>query len=191
MRMRTNHRIAGAVVVGALALIAGALVAGDALAAGPTPVPASAGAAGAHRLSNPLAQRAEDPEPLPDSLKRYRLSPQALQGLPTALELQQLRKRFGAGQGPTGIQYFESQAGLFGMFFHRGDGLQPKPLLFFLRNGWAFLPGQGFEQLDSLGNRLVVEDGKARIFNGAHVQIGALQDPSLGLLYRELLRLTM
>ncbi len=188
--MRSQRDRIGVVV--ALAFLAGALVAADVLAAGPTPVPATGGAAGIRRPASGLARSAEDPEPLPESLKRYRLPSKALLGLPAGIELQQLTRRFGAGQGPTGIQYFQGPGGLFGAFLLQGDGLQAKPLRFLTRGEWTFLPARkAFEQRDTSGNRLIIEDGKAQVFNGAGLKIGALQDPSLSFLHRALLRVTM
>ncbi len=188
--MRSQRLMIGLVV--ALAVLAGAAVVGDLLAAGPTPVPAAAGAAAIRQPASGLPRGAEDPEPLPESLKRYRLPSQALLGLPTGIELQLLTRRFGAGQGPAGIQYFQGPNGLSGMFLLRGDGLQAKPLRFLTRGEWTFLPDKRFRQADGRGNRLfLLSNGKAQVFNSAGLQIGGLADPGLLLMYNALLRLTM
>ncbi len=183
-------RMIGLVV--ALSVVAGAAVAGDLLGADPTPVPATArGAASTVQPGLVPSRSAEDPEPPPDSAMKYRLPQQALPGLPGGIQLKALTKRFGAGQGPKGIQYFQSSKGLFGMFLLQGDALQAQPLLFPVRNQWRFLPDRRFEQVDQSGNRLVLGAGKAQVFDGARIQIGALEDPGLLLLYNALLRLTM
>ncbi len=178
-------------LVVALGALAAAAVVGDQLAAGPTPVPAAAGAAAIPQPASGLARGAEDPEPPPDR-SRYRLPSQALLGLPAGIQLQPLTKRFGAGQGPAGIQYFLGPGGLSGMFLLKGDGLQAKPLLFLTRGEWTFLPDKRFQQVDSQGNRLfLLSNGKAQVFNRAGLPIGALADPALGLLYNALPRRTM
>ncbi len=179
-------------LVAALMVAVGALVVWDLLAASPTPVPVAPGrAVGAPKPAPVIGRNAEDPEPPPDSLRRYRLSEQELLGLPAALELQPLSKRFGAGQGPAGIQYFQSAAGLSGTFLLKGDALQARPLRFLARGEWTFLRDRRFRQLDADGNRLLLGDGKAQIFNAAGRQIGAHEEPGLGLLYKALLRATM
>ncbi len=178
-------------LVVALGALAGAAVVGDLLAAGPTPVPATGGAAAIRQPASGLARGAEDPEPPPDR-SRYRLPSQALLGLPAGIQLQPLTKRFGAGQGPAGIQYFQGPGGLSGMFLLRGDGLQAKPLRFLTRGEWTFLPDKRFRQADGRGNRLfLLSNGKAQVFNSAGLQIGGLADPGLLLMYNALLRLTM
>ena len=164
--MRSQGQMAGIVVVVALVLMAGVVATGDLLAAGPTPAPIT-------------------------RLMKYRLPQQALSGLPTALQLEPLKQRFAAGAGPKGIQYFQSPAGLSGMFFHPGEAAPGTSLFFLLRNEWTFLPDKGFEQHDARGNHLTVYDGKAQVFNSAGLQIGAFADPSLGPLYSALLKLTM
>jgi hypothetical protein len=179
-------------IVVALAVLAGAVVVADLLAAAPTPVPGAAGGAAANRGLTPGSARfAEEEGPAPSSSPKYRLPQQALMGLPAGIELQLLARRFGQGQGPLGIQYFQSPAGLSGMFLHKGDGLQAKPLRFLARGDWTFLPDKRFQQRDLNGNRLFLSAGKAQVFNSAGLQLGALQDPGLGLLYNALLRLTM
>lgn len=188
--MKSQRRMIGLVVP--LAVLAGAVVVSDLLGAAPTPVPAaSGGAAGARRLAPGSVRSAEDEGPAPGSRMKYRLPHQALLGLPTGIQLQQLTKRFGAGQGPTGIQYFQSPSGLFGMSLQRGDGLLAAPLLFLTRGEWRFLADQRFQQVDPMGNRLLLGNGKAQVFNSAGLQIGALEDPALVPLYGALLKLTM
>jgi hypothetical protein len=187
--MRSQGRTIGIVV--ALALLAGALVAADLLAAVPTPVPATGGAAAIGQPTSRLARSAEDPEPVPDSSPKYRLPQNALLTLPAAIELQMLTKRFGAGQGPTGIQYFKSSAGLAGMFLLNGGSPQAKPLRFLTRGEWRFLPDRRFLQLDGNGNRLFLSAGQAQVLNSAGLKLGSLQDPGLRRLYDALLKLTM
>jgi len=164
--MRTEGRIVAIFVVCALALLAGAECVGEPLAAGPTPAP--------------LAR-----------IAKYRLPQPALASLPAAIALKPLAKRLPPEGAPKGIQYFQSPAGLSGMFLLQAEPIQDGMLLFLLRNEWTFLPDQRFQQVDLKGNRLLLGNGKAQVFNGAGIQVGALEDPALGLLYGALLKLTM
>jgi len=166
--MRPATRTVGVFVAWALALtlFAGVVSAGMAPAA--TPVP------GANALKS-----------------RYKLPPQALAGLPTGIILQRLAQRLPAGVAPRGLQYFQSPAGLSGMFFQQGPPPAGNLLLFPVQGEWVFLPDQRFQQADPRGNRLVLGNGKAQVLDSAGLQIGAFQDPALGALYGALLKLTM
>jgi hypothetical protein len=164
--MRSTGRMVGVFVVGAFALLASAVCVGEPLGTNPTPL-ASA------------------------RIAKFRLAEPTLSGLPTAIALQPLSQRLPAATAPRGIQYLQSPAGLSGMFIFRGNPLAGNLLFFLLRNEWTFLPDQRFQQVDPKGNRLLLGNGKAQVFNGAGLQIGALEDPGLVPLYGALLKLTM
>ncbi len=130
----------------------------------------------------------------------YKLPPEGLQGLPTALVLEQATPRGSQvedkwRESPLGSQEFpkgpEAKADGYRMFLQAGPMMTPDRLVFRFADRWTFLPGAKFEQRDAKGNRLLLEDGKAQVFNSKGVQLGALQTPSLGDLYRRLLKLTM
>jgi len=161
MRAARNNVVALVVSVVALVLLAGAL---DVVLAVEPPLTAAS--------AKPL---------------KYKLPPEGLQGLPTALVLEQEIAR-GSQQFP---KVTESKAGGYRMFLQAGPLPTPDRLVFRFADQWTFLPGAKFEQRDAKGNRLIIEDGKAQVFNSKGVQLGALQSPTLGDLYRRLLKLTM
>ena len=164
--MRSTGRVVGVFVVCALVLMASAVAVAGPIVAKPTP-----GAT--------------------PRITKFRLSEPTLSGLPTAIALQPLSQRLPAATAPRGIQYLQSPAGLSGMFLFHGNPLAGNLLFFLLRNEWTFLPDQRFQQVDPKGNRLLLGNGKAQVFNSAGLQIGALEDPALVPLYGALLKLTM
>ncbi|HVN76095.1 MAG TPA: hypothetical protein VMT19_07240 [Thermoanaerobaculaceae bacterium] len=122
---------------------------------------------------------------------KYKLPPQVLAKLPNALVLERVPRPLPGGIAPRGIQYFQSQGGLSGMYFQRSPSPPGNRLVFPLQGEWAFLPDKGFEQRDARGNRCLIYDGKSQVFDQAGLQVGALQDPGLHDLYGALLKLTM
>ncbi len=168
--MRSRGWTAGLVALAGVALVAAASVV--TVAAG-TPE-----AAGQPARANPL-------------LAKYRLAPGVLAGLPSGIALERLAKRLPPATAPRGIQYFQAPTGLSGMFLHQGAAPGGDRLWFPLGAEWTFLGGHKFQQLGTSGNRLIIEDGKAQVFDAAGRQIGALADPTLRRLFDALLKLTM
>ena len=131
---------------------------------------------------------------------KYKLPPEGLQGLPTALVLERATPRGSQVEekwrdSPPGSQEFpkvrETEAHAYRMFLQAAPLATPDRLVFRFADQWTFLPGGKFEQRDGQGNRLIIVDNKAQVFNSKGVQLGALQNPTLGDLYRRLLKLTM
>ncbi len=168
--MRSRGWKVGLVVLAGAALAATASVV--AVAAGP---PAAAG--------QPVRANA--------LLAKYRLAPAALVGLPSGIALERLGQRLPTAAAPRGIQYFQAPTGLSGMFLLQGAAPSGNRLWFPLAGEWTFLGGRKFQQLDANGNRLVLEDDKAQVFDAAGRQIGALGDPALRRAFDALLKLTM
>ncbi len=164
--MRTNGSTVEGVVAAALAVV---LLAGA--------------------LCGPAA--AEGSDPISGGKTRYKLPAAALAALPTGIALEKLAQRLPERTAPPGIQYFQSPSGLAGMYLHSGAALDGNRLFFPLQNEWTFLRDRRFQQGDTRGNRLIIDDGKAQVFNSAGQLIGTLQDPAIRRLYTELLRLTM
>ncbi len=139
-----------------------------------------------------VAAAVEPQRPGPALAKgQYKFAPGQLAGLPSALALEKLEPEPGNSPTRPGVQTFRSPLGVYGMSLLTSPQPPGARLLFQVSGLWTFLHDRRFEQRDAKGNRLIIEDGKAQVFNRAGAQIGALQDPGLGVLYKALLRLTM